>query len=86
MSLQPISYSANGTHANYAINGTHDHAIPDVNLPNGLVVDYTDQGPLWDPVLSAYFYTYDTTTLEFAAYDDSTPVNWLYYIGQWGDE
>ena len=79
-------YVANGTHANYAITGTHDHTIPDVNLPNGPVEDYTDKGPFWDPTLSAYFFSYDASTEKFTAYDSSTPVNWLYYLGQWGDK
>ncbi|KAI9688943.1 MAG: hypothetical protein M1822_000680 [Bathelium mastoideum] len=83
---RPINLVANGTHANYAIGGTHDHTIPDVNLPEGPVEDYTDFGPIWDPILSAYYYTYDVNTQTFAAYDDSIPVNWLYFIGQWGDE
>ena len=40
--LRPITYSANGSHANYAINGTHSHGIPDINLPIGPVTDNTD--------------------------------------------
>lgn len=66
---QPVVLSANGSHANYAIGGTHDHTIPDLNLGDGLIEDYTDFGPVWDPTLSAYYYTYDADTTEFAAYD-----------------
>ncbi|CAJ2511046.1 Uu.00g066710.m01.CDS01 [Anthostomella pinea] len=84
--VRPIVFSANGSHANYAISGTHDHTIPDVNLPEGPIEDYTDEGPIWDPTLSAYYYTYDADTSTFAAYDDSTPVNWLYFTGHWGDD
>ena len=85
---QPLVYSGNGSHANYAITGKHDHTIPDVNLPDGLIVDYTDAGTLWDPTLSAYYYSYDATSSAFTSYDTSgdTPVNWLYYNGTWGDE
>ena len=85
---QPLVYSGNGSHANYAITGKHDHTIPDVNLPDGLIVDYTDAGTLWDPTLSAYYYSYDATSSTFTSYDTSgdTPVNWLYYNGTWGDE
>ena len=67
--LRPITFSANGSHANYAITGTHDHTIPDLNLPEGLVEDFTDQGPTWDPTLAAYYYTYDADSKTFAAYD-----------------
>lgn len=49
-------------------------------------MDYTDKGPLWDPTLSAYYYSYDESTEKFTAYNDSTPVNWLYFLGAWGDE
>lgn len=83
---KPIVYIANGTHANYAIDGTHDHTIPNINLPYGPLLDYTDHGPFWDPVKSAYFYSYDAASQRFTAYDTSTPVNWLYYLGKWGDE
>jgi hypothetical protein len=83
---QPVVYIANGTHANYATSGTHDHTIPNVNLPKGPVQDYTAKGPLWDPVLSAYWFSYDVTSQQFTAYDSSTPVNWLYYLGRWGDK
>ena len=84
--VRPVAYSANGSHAVYAITGKHDHTIPDLNLPNGLLDDYTDQGTLWDPTLSAYTYSYDVTTNTYTAYDSSTPVNWLYFIGKWGDD
>ncbi|OCK80769.1 hypothetical protein K432DRAFT_296964 [Lepidopterella palustris CBS 459.81] len=87
--LRPITYSANGSHANYATTGDHDHTIPNFNLPAGLVEDHTDAGTLWDPMLSAYYYSYtpiSSSAGTFAAYDTSTPVNWLYYTGKWGDE
>ena len=64
----------------------HDHTIPGVNLPDGLIVDYTDNGTLWDPTLSAYAYSYDADSKEFQAYDSSYPVNWLNFSGQWGDD
>ncbi|TKA68083.1 hypothetical protein B0A55_09318 [Friedmanniomyces simplex] len=82
---RPIVHSANGSHANYAITGTHDHTIPDLNLFIGPVEDYTDSGPIWDPTLAAYYYSYDAASSTFAAYDDSTPPDWLYFTGHWGD-
>lgn len=95
-----IEYSGNGTHANYATAGTHDHTIPDITLPEGFLVDVTDAGPMWDPTLSAYYYdvsypnntngldTKPTFTALSNPYNHSstTPVNWLYYLGQWGDD
>lgn len=54
---KPISFVAKGSHANYAINGTHDHTIPDLHHSTpGILNDYTDYGPLYDPTLSAYWY------------------------------
>lgn len=66
---QPVAYSANGSHANYATEGTHAYGIPYVNLDEGLVEDHTDKGPLYDPTLSAYWYSYNRTTKAFASYN-----------------
>ncbi len=84
--MQPIVFSANGTHANYATPGVHAHDIPDLNTKSGILEDHSDQGPIWDPTLSSYYYTYDATTKKFASYGSGAPVNWLYFIGNWGDE
>ncbi|KAJ5210807.1 hypothetical protein N7491_010617 [Penicillium cf. griseofulvum] len=81
---RPYVYSARGTHANYAIPGKHDHTIPGFNLPAGFLMDYTDRGVLWDPVLNAYLYTYDQTA-GFRAVN-SDPVAWLDFNGRWGDD
>ncbi|KAL2860283.1 hypothetical protein BJX68DRAFT_224825 [Aspergillus pseudodeflectus] len=83
---RPIAYSANGTHAVYSIPGGHDHTIPGVNLPIGFLVDQTDQGTLWDPILGAYAYSYASDTQTFEPYDPSYPVNWLDFNGRWGDD
>ena len=83
--IRPISYSANGSHANYAISGPHSHGIPDINLPIGPVTDETDNGILWDPTLNAYFYSFDAATFTFTALNSSAPTNWLYFTGMWGD-
>lgn len=109
---RPITYSANGTHANYAvkgfvqvlsslprqlsifnsnppspwINSKHDHTIPGLNLPTGFLLDYTDRGVLWDPILNAYAYTYNTETGAFTGSDPGVPVAWLEFNGRWGDD
>jgi len=99
---RPVSYSAKGSHANYATTGSvlrsarvtqahvfsraHDHTIPNLNLPAGFLEDHCDQGKLWDPTLSAYFYSYGAKTKTYASYDPSYPTRWLYYLGQWGDQ
>ncbi|PQE19253.1 hypothetical protein CJF32_00010956 [Rutstroemia sp. NJR-2017a WRK4] len=82
---RPISYSARGSHANYATPGTHDHTIPDFNLPGGLLQDYTSRGTIWDPVLSSYFYEYDIANKKFTAADQKSPVSAMEYQGKWGD-
>ena len=85
--LRPVVYSGNGSHANYAIAGTHEHTIPEVNLPfKGLINDYTDKGTLWDPTLSAYYYAFDANTNTYTADDPSFPTQWLSFVGQWGDQ
>jgi hypothetical protein len=57
-----------------------------LNLPAGFVEDHTDKGKLWDPTLSAYTFSYDRTSLKFTPYNEGTPVNWLYFLGRWGDD
>ncbi|KAI9778819.1 MAG: hypothetical protein M1839_007909 [Geoglossum umbratile] len=81
---RPIVYSAIGTHANYAVPGTHSRSIASVTLN-----DTTSAGPLWDPILSAYYYTYNHSSSPdgiFTGSDASTPVPWLSFLGRWGDE
>jgi hypothetical protein len=53
---RPILYSALGSHAMYAMPGTHPYV-----LPFGLLADVTDKGPLWDPTLNYYAYHYNTS-------------------------
>ncbi len=84
--IRPVAYSAVGSHANYAMSGTHDHTIPNLNLPFGALEDHCDKGMLWDPVQSGWFYKYDAGSNSFSAYDDSTPTAWLNFKGRWGDE
>ncbi|OAX79774.1 hypothetical protein ACJ72_05906 [Emergomyces africanus] len=84
--LRPVGYSANGSHAVYATPGTHDHTIPGIDLPGGLLEDETDKGVLWDPLLSAYSYSYNNATKKFTPYDANTPTNYLYFDGRWGDQ
>jgi hypothetical protein len=84
--VRPIAYSAMGSHANYAIAGTHDHTIPDLNLPAGFLQDYTSQGLLWDPIKNTYFYNYNAENMSFSPADGDSPVGAMYFKGQWGDE
>lgn len=84
--IRPISYSAMGSHASYAIEGTHDHTIPDLNLPNGLIQDYTSKGTMWDPAKNSYLYIFDAKTSSFQDADRGSPVGAMYFKGQWGDE
>lgn len=86
--LRPVTYSAKGSHANYATAGTHDHLIPDIDGHYGLLEDHASRGALWDPIMNAYFYTYDIETDSFQAADDDnkSPVGAMEYKGQWGDE
>ncbi|EPQ65382.1 BgtASP-20287 [Blumeria graminis f. sp. tritici] len=81
---RPVVYSARGSHANYAIDGNHDHSIPNINLPAGPVTDRTSQGTLWDPVKSSFFYTYDGATNSIAPLNNS-PLGFMKYNGLWGN-
>ena len=60
--------------------------IPNLNLPGGVLEDYTDKGVMWDPVLSASFYKFDAGNNAFSAYDGQAPTAWLNFKGRWGDE
>jgi hypothetical protein len=84
---RPAIYSARGSHANYATTGTHDHTIPNLNLPHGLIQDYTSKGKLWDPTLNAYFYAFNETTCTFASalMDGESPLGVMNFKGRWGD-
>lgn len=54
--VRPVLYSAVGSHAMYALPGSHPYI-----LPFRLLKDVTDKGPLWDPALNNYAYHYDYT-------------------------
>ncbi|CAK7226858.1 Vacuolar protein sorting-associated protein 62 [Sporothrix bragantina] len=51
---RPIIYSAVGSHAMYALPGTHPYV-----LPFKMLRDETDKGPLWDPAKNNLAYHYD---------------------------
>lgn len=86
---RPIAYAANGSHALYATPGPHDHTIPNLNLPvKFLLVDETDDGPLYDPVPSSYCYSYAPSTSTFTPIvpTPSAPTGFLRFKGRWGDQ
>ncbi len=75
---------------------------PDPLIPARIAYDHTSSGPVWDPVLSAYFYTVDSAenptpdaasqlnyTYVFhprAAGGDPPPTAYLDFLGHWGDK
>ena len=64
--------------------GTHSRSIASI-----VINDTTSTGPLWDPILSAFYYGYNSSSsLEdrFTSADPSTPISWLSYLGRWGDK
>ncbi|KAF4993078.1 hypothetical protein FGRMN_6693 [Fusarium graminum] len=84
---RPISYSALGSHANYAETGIQVH--------NAALIDYCDEGKIWDPIQSAYFYRYNpetvTVTPIISPFQPSTTepaqnlTSWFDFVGHWGD-
>jgi len=80
---RPVGYSATGTHAMYAVPGTHPYV-----LPGGILHDETDRGPLWDPLLNLYSYTYDyqKDVLRSSNLNPQAPTGWFYFMGHWGDK
>lgn len=79
---RPVSYSARGSHANYARPGIHYYAIP-----FHLLADVTDKGTLWDVTKNAYIYQWNMTSDMLMASDETpgAPVEWFDYDGRWGD-
>ncbi|KAJ5142114.1 hypothetical protein N7526_003109 [Penicillium atrosanguineum] len=80
---RPVIYSAEGSHAMYATAGVHEYV-----LPWGLLHDVTDKGPLWDPMLNSHAYTYDfhNDTLRASTHSPTSPTDWFYFRGHWGDK
>jgi hypothetical protein len=87
-SFKPVVYAANGSHALYATPGTHDHTLPNLNLPVPLLlVDETDAGPFYDPVPSSFCYKYtQAPTPTFAPFNNTDPTGFLNFTGRWGDD
>lgn len=59
---------------------------PDGLIPAHIVYDRTQQGKLWDPTLSAYYYTYEPEMKKFEPAVEGTPTSYLYFEGKWGDD
>lgn len=67
----------------YATAGVHPYI-----LPGGILHDMTDRGPLWDPTLNLYAYTYDykRDDLKSSNLTPQAPIGWFYFQGHWGDK
>ncbi|KAJ0118655.1 vacuolar protein sorting-associated protein 62 [Diaporthe amygdali] len=80
---RPIVYSAYGSHANYASPGDHVH--------DAVIKDHCDRGLRWDPVSSAYFYSFRPLTSELTRiFPPGSPqepnfTSAIYFSGLWGD-
>ncbi|CCF57198.1 hypothetical protein KAFR_0C02050 [Kazachstania africana CBS 2517] len=81
---RPLIFSARGTHANYASVGQHWHDVPFFFMP---LSDFTDRGPMWDPVLNYYAYAFNGEDLD-AIGDKAKEIGteWLAFSGLWGDK
>ncbi|RGP70967.1 aat family amino acid transporter [Fusarium sporotrichioides] len=84
---RPVVYSAAGSHANYPAKGHQLH--------NAAMFDYCDEGKIWDPVLSAYFYRFNPDNFTItpiisplqptATEPAQNLTSWFDFIGYWGD-
>ena len=81
--LQPVVYSAVGSHAMYAVPGSHPYV-----LPFGLLHDITDRGPIWDPSLNLQAFSYNITSKTISPTDVSpfAATAWFDFVGRWGDK
>lgn len=81
---RPVIFSARGTHANYASVGQHAH-----DLPLSILSDFTDRGPLWDPVQNYLAYTFHNENLALSNGShlgrEARLGKWLSFLGHWGD-
>ncbi|KAI5285531.1 hypothetical protein KEM54_000494 [Ascosphaera aggregata] len=82
---RPITYSAKGSHANYATQGKQDRHEVNSAIPPGFLIDTTDRGKRWDTITNARYYEFDRVHQSLSAYVESDPVNWLLFNGLWGD-
>ncbi|CAN8098306.1 unnamed protein product [Discula destructiva] len=87
---RPITYVANGSHANYATVGSQAYSIG-----LGLVTDVTDAGYAWDMTQNYRGYWYDNASGTFSAAGGASvggtqqageTTTWLEWEGHWGDE
>ena len=67
----------------YTTPGSHPYI-----LPFGILRDRTDRGPLWDPALNSYMYTYEykSDKLQSSNFTPQAPTEWFYFAGHWGDK
>lgn len=67
----------------YATPGVHPYV-----LPFGILHDVTDRGPIWDPSLNLYAFTYNITSEAVSRTDISShvPTAWFDFVGHWGDK
>jgi len=86
------TYIATGTHANYATAGKQDYEGEILGI---FLSDETDQGPYWDVTQNYRGFFYDNSTGVFTSAGGASTggteqttegVNWLYWLGMWGDE
>lgn len=83
-----VTYIAEGTHANYATPGQHQHDIP-------LLFDYTNDGLIWDMTKNFRGYWFNISSKTFtlaegvgagASAQAAEGVSWLDFRGRWGDQ
>ncbi|RKF59163.1 putative vacuolar protein sorting-associated protein TDA6 [Erysiphe neolycopersici] len=63
---RPVVFSARGSHSNWPEAKAHDFHVIYKRIPPHIAYDYTSVGHLWDPTLSALFYTYNSTNTTFS--------------------
>lgn len=82
---RPLIFSARGTHANYASVGQHSHDVPFFFMP---LSDFTDRGPLWDPVMNFFAYQLEGNddVRPMSAREEKLGTSWLSFAGTWGDK